>query len=293
MQAPFLLDSATVATIVMVIAPLTVLAYLASGLALALGFLKAKPFLRISGVVIALLAATGHALLFWHAINTPAGWDVNFINTLAVAAWMIVVVLLISALQWRVLEAGIVAFPGAAVAVALLWLVDTEPLILDNLSPHLKLHVFSSLLAYSLLSIAAIKAVVLAVQEYLLRHPRTIRQLEMLPPLSMLETVMFSLILAGWVVLTLSLLTGLMFVDNLLAQHLVHKTVLSFVSWLLFGLLLIGRWWYGWRGRRAIHWTLAAMFVLALAYFGSKLVLEVILDRTWSEQAQTQVTTHD
>lgn len=285
MQAPFLIDSAMATAI----APLTVLAYLASGLALALGFLKARPMLRLSGVVLALLAAIGHALLVWHVVNTPAGWDVNFINTLAVAAWMIVVVLLLSALRWRVLETGIVAFPGAAITVALLWLVDTDPLILNDLSPQLELHVFSSLLAYSLLSIAAIKAVVLAVQDYLLRHPRTIRQLEMLPPLSMLEAVMFSLIMAGWVVLTVSLLTGLMFVDNLLAQHLVHKTVLSIVSWLLFGGLLFGRWWYGWRGRRAIHWTLGAMFVLALAYFGSKLVLEVMLDRSWSDEAPTTV----
>lgn len=285
MQAPFLIDSAMATAI----APLTVLAYLASGLALALGFLKARPMLRLSGVLLALLAAVGHALVVWHAVNTPAGWDVNFINTLAVAAWMIVVVLLLSALRWRVLETGIVAFPGAAITVALLWLVDTKPLILSDLSPQLELHVFSSLLAYSLLSIAAIKAVVLAVQDYLLRHPRTIRQLEMLPPLSMLEAVMFSLIMAGWVVLTVSLLTGLMFVDNLLAQHLVHKTVLSIVSWLLFGLLLLGRWWYGWRGRRAIHWTLGAMFVLVLAYFGSKLVLEVMLDRSWSDGAPTTI----
>ncbi len=267
------------------IAPLTVLAYLTSGLALALGFLNGKPVLRVSGVVLVMVAATLHAVLLWQVLNNPAGWDVNFFNTLAVAAWMIVVVLLVSALRSRVLEAGIVAFPGAAVTVALLWLVGSEPLILNTLSPRLEMHVFSSLLAYSLLSIAAINAVMLAVQDYLLRHPRTIRQLEMLPPLSMLEAVMFNLIMAGWMVLTLSLVTGLMFVDNLMAQHLVHKTVLSLVSWLLFGLLLFGRWWYGWRGRRAIQWTLAAMFALVLAYFGSKLVLEVMLDRSWSDES--------
>jgi ABC-type uncharacterized transport system permease subunit len=58
--------------------------------------------------------------------------------------------------------------------------------------------------------------------------------------------------------------------------------VLSILSWLLFGGLLVGRWWFGWRGRRAVNWTLAAMLVLVLAYFGSKLVLEVFLDRTWT-----------
>ena len=79
--------------------------------------------------------------------------------------------------------------------------------------------------------------------------------------------------------LTATLLTGVLFVENLLAQHLVHKTVLSVLSWLAFGALLLGRWRYGWRGATAVRWTLAAMALLVLAFFGSKFVLELVLRR--------------
>lgn len=268
---------------------LTGLAYLAAGTVLALGFFHASAGVRRLGAGLGLLGALLHAIVLWHGLATPMGWDINFINTLSLAAWMIVIVLLLGSVRLRHLEAGIIAFPGAALLVWLQWLAAPSPMILGHLSLTLEVHVFSSLLAYSLLSIAAINAILVATQDYLLRHPRPLRQLELLPPLSTIETVMFRLILTGWIILTLSLLTGLVHVEDLLAQHLAHKTVLSILSWLLFGLLLGGRWWFGWRGRKAVNWALAAMAVLALAYFGSRLVLELILDRSWSGPAQSLI----
>ena len=83
----------------------------------------------------------------------------------------------------------------------------------------------------------------------------------------------------GFVLLTATLLTGALFVENMFAQHLAHKTVLSVLSWLAFGGLLLGRWRYGWRGAVAVRWTLAAMVLLVLAFFGSKFVLELVLHR--------------
>ena len=89
--------------------------------------------------------------------------------------------------------------------------------------------------------------------------------------------------------LTLALGAGLYFVHDLLSQHLMHKTVLSVISWLLFGTLLTARWWRGWRGRRAVNWTLVAMVFLVLAYFGSRFILEKVLDRSWSRMALSAV----
>jgi ABC-type uncharacterized transport system permease subunit len=263
------------------LAPLAVMLYLAAGAAIALGYYRSAGSLRWLGVAGALVAAIIHAGLLWQSMTTPVGWDVNFVHTLSLAALMITIVLLVTSPWAQTLETGIVAFPGAALCVLLQWLVTPEPLVLTQLSPMLEAHVFTSLLAYSLMSIAAINALMLAAQDYALRHPRPLRQLELLPPLAVIETVMFRLVAAGWIVLTFSLVTGLVFVDNLFDQHLVHKTALSLLSWLLFAALLAGRYWLGWRGRRAVNWTLAAMAVLVLAYFGSKLVLEVFLDRSW------------
>ena len=94
-----------------------------------------------------------------------------------------------------------------------------------------------------------------------------------------MEQLLFQLIGTGFVLLSAGLLTGIVFLEDVFAQHLVHKTVLSIAAWSIFGILLWGRWRFGWRGRKAIRWTLSGFGVLILAYFGSKLVLELILDR--------------
>jgi len=268
------------------------LSYLAAGLLLALGLVRAQPGLRNGGLLLAAIGAAVHGLVLWQSLRVESGWDVNFFNSLSLTAWLIAVMLIIL-LRSRLLVNGIVAFPGAAICLVLAALWPLPPLMLSDLPLRLELHIFSSLIAYCLLSIAAINALLLAVQDHLLRRPNHIRQLEMLPPLNALESLLFGLIGAGWLVLTISLVTGLMYIDNLLAQHLLHKTVLTGLSWLLFSMLLIGRWWYGWRGRRAIRFTLAAMFALLLGYFGSKGVLEVLLDRTWSSPPALETPTPD
>jgi ABC-type uncharacterized transport system permease subunit len=91
--------------------------------------------------------------------------------------------------------------------------------------------------------------------------------------------LLFQMIAIGFVLLSLALLSGLLFLEDIFTQHLVHKTVLSSIAWAVFGILLWGRWRFGWRGRTAIRWTLSGFATLALAYFGSKLVLELLLKR--------------
>jgi ABC-type uncharacterized transport system permease subunit len=94
-----------------------------------------------------------------------------------------------------------------------------------------------------------------------------------------METLLFQLIGVGFVLLSMALVTGAIYMENMFAQHLVHKTILSIIAWLVFATLLWGRWRFGWRGRTAIRWTLSGFALLALAYLGSKLVLEIILNR--------------
>jgi len=137
------------------------------------------------------------------------------------------------------------------------------------------------LLSYSLLSIAAITAMFIAVLHKLLHRRRGMALVEILPPLVSMETLLFRMIMVGWLGLSFSLASGFVFVDDLFAQHLAHKTFLSIISWVLFGALLAGRWRYGWRGMRAVRLCLIAMAILVLAYFGSKAVLELILEQSW------------
>ncbi len=118
-------------------------------------------------------------------------------------------------------------------------------------------------------------------QDSALRSGRTVGWLATLPPVESLERALFSVIAIGTAALTVAILAGLLFVTDLFAQHLIHKTVLALVAWAIFACLLFGRWRFGWRGRKAARYTIAGFVVLALAYFGSKFVLEILLGRHW------------
>ena len=99
--------------------------------------------------------------------------------------------------------------------------------------------------------------------------------------LSLLDylTVAVFAVQAGFALLTLALVSGAFFIENLFAQHLVHKVALAIVAWVVFGVLLLGRWRFGWRGRKALHWVLAGFVLHGLSYFGAKLVLEDLIKK--------------
>lgn len=147
----------------------------------------------------------------------------------------------------------------------------------NSLSPQALSHVLLSILAYSLLTIASLQALLLAYQHYQLKHKHLRGIMGLLPPLQTMETLLFELVWAGETLLTLSIITGLFFTYSFSEQHVAHKAVFSVISWLIYALLLWGRHTIGWRGPAAIRWTLGGFAALMLAYFGSKMVLEIIL----------------
>jgi ABC-type uncharacterized transport system permease subunit len=179
--------------------------------------------------------------------------------------------------QGRMRGLGVVSFPLAALLLFAYHAYGHEPS--RGLDWRLQLHAWLALLAYAALAVAALLAVMLWFQERALRRRQLHGWLRALPPLVQLETLLFRSLAASFVILTLALVTGVLFVQNLLAQHLWHKTVLSVLSWLVLGVLLFGRWRYGWRGARALKLVLTSMALLLFAYFGSKFVLELLLHK--------------
>jgi ABC-type uncharacterized transport system permease subunit len=143
-----------------------------------------------------------------------------------------------------------------------------------------KLHLALAMIAYGLFVIALLHATLMAIAERQL-HGKGTAAFPNLPPLLTLETLLFRMIAAAFVFLTLTLITGIAFSEELFGRALRfdHKTVFAVLSWLVFGLLLAGRWRYGWRGRTALRWTLTGFVMLLLAYVGSRFVLEVLLGR--------------
>ncbi|MFM2005286.1 MAG: hypothetical protein RLZZ09_941 [Pseudomonadota bacterium] len=226
------------------------------------------------------LAVACHAAAMFQAEGMGTTPNFSFLNALALVTLSINGILLLASLFRPVDKLAIVTFPITAVILLLKMIVPEEVRGIQVHSWEMTVHIFSSLLAYSFLNIAAIQAVLLAAQDACLRsrHPDgwLVRSL---PSLQSMETLMFQLIGAGLVLLTLSLITGFLFLENMFAQHLAHKTILSLLAWLVFAILLIGRYRSGWRGTLAIRWTLGGFISLMLAYFGSKMVLELILNR--------------
>ncbi|MGF1548616.1 MAG: inner membrane protein YpjD [Thiotrichales bacterium] len=224
------------------------------------------------------VALLAHALVLGQTLVRPEGLDLCLYNALSMVAWLVSLLLWASSLRMPVHALAILLLPLNALLLGLIGVL--HPSLGNHIiisPPGLQLHVVGSLLAYSLLSLATLQALVLAYQDHQLRGHRVTGWMRFLPPLRPMEHFLFQLIGAGFVLLSLALVSGLVFLDDIFAQHLVHKTVLSIAAWLIFGILMLGRWRLGWRGRTAIRWTLVGFSLLMLAYFGSKLVLEILL----------------
>ena len=203
----------------------------------------------------------------------------SFLSVSSLAALSIVLILLLASLGKPVDKLGVIIFPLASLIVLLKLALPDEMHALKTHAWQMNVHILTSMLAYSFLNIAALQAILVAFQDWHLRTHHASSLVRSLPPLQTMETMLFQLIGTGFVLLSLSLLSGFVFLEDLFAQHLAHKTVLSIIAWLVFAVLLGGRIWQGWRGQIAIRWTLGGFTALMLAYFGSKMVLEWVLHR--------------
>ena len=264
------------------LALLAILLYLASGLIIALRLFR-RNMEGIPGRSAALgLGFAGlllHTWLLYDSIFSQPGLNLAFFNALALTSWTVVTLLLISSLNKPVENLGILLLPLAAMTLYLEARYPSVGFLRPATGWDIKIHVLLSMLAYSLLTLASVQAILLAVQDQHLHSHQPGGFVRALPPLQTMESLLFEMIGAGFTLLTLALVSGFAFLDDMFAQHLVHKTVLSSLGWLVFGGLLVGRFRYGWRGRTAIIWTLTGFVMLVLAYFGSKAVLELILKR--------------
>lgn len=240
------------------------------------GRVSREKFTRARVLGIAFLAMMLHLVILYQHIFTPLGVNLSFFNVVSLLTWLLALVLLLSAIGQPIDNLGIAVFPLAAVGMVLEGIFPSEHLLPTG-RRMLDIHVLISVAAYSVLSLAALQAVLLAVQDRHLhaKHPGGF--VRALPPLQSMERLLFQLIGVGFVLQSLSLLTGFLFLEDMFAQHLVHKTVFSVAAWLVFAVLLWGRWQFGWRGRIAIRSTLAGVICLLLAYLGSKLVLELLI----------------
>jgi ABC-type uncharacterized transport system permease subunit len=261
------------------LAPLAALLYLAAtGLQLLHMSQRRRQFDR--GVLsLSLLALLLHAVISWNSVIQDGGVNLGFYKVSALI-FLVINVACISSLARRPLQnLLVVLFPLSAVAVLVATFAPDTSAVVSDLSGGMLLHISSSILAYAVLSLAAFQSALLAVQDHQLKHRHTRGIIQILPPLQLMESMLFELLWIGVSLLSISIVSGFVFIDDIFAQSLVHKTVLTLIAWLLFSVLLWGHYQLGWRSRTAVRLTLAGFALLMLAFFGSKLVLELVLHR--------------
>ncbi len=228
-----------------------------------------------------LVPLTFHGYLLGQNIFLGGGFDLGVLNALSLIAWLTVLVYWVARFFYPIGGFQALVLPLAAVTMILPELFPSEhPLANTNLFAF-KAHLAAAMLAYSLFTIAMLHAVLISQVERRLHHPTLPRVLRSLPPLLTMETLLFRMIAVGFVLLTLTLASGVLFSEEIFgkAWQFNHKVLFGFISWGVFATLLWGHHFYGWRGRVAVHWTISGFAFLLLAYLGSKFVLEVLLHR--------------
>jgi ABC-type uncharacterized transport system permease subunit len=231
------------------------------------------------------LAWLTHGAALFSQLFIHSGLHLSFALMLSLSLWVSVVLYWIENLNFSLDGLRVFVFPSAALSIVLSFFSPTHPVLLTQ-TPVLTGHILISILAYGILTIAAFHAALMMIAEDRLHQHRYTQTwitpfFDRLPALLTMEKLLFRFITIGFSLLTLTILSGVIFSKQLLNQPLSwdHKTLFSILSWGFFALLLLGRQYYGWRGKTALRFTLLGFSTLLLAYVGSHFILEIILKR--------------
>jgi ABC-type uncharacterized transport system permease subunit len=231
------------------------------------------------GAIATILTVHGFAL--YSALFSDAGMRFSFSFALSLMMWLAVLIYWLESFMARMEGLQPMVLPLAAVCTALPIIFPQVHLVAHASATGFKLHFLAAMLAYSLLTLSALHAIFMGFTERALHQRSFRRSLTSLPPLLTMESLLFRMLLAGFVLLTLTVGSGVLFSEALFGKPMSfdHKTLFAFASWGIFATLLVGRHVWGWRGRYALRLTLAGFALLLLAYVGSRFVAEVILGR--------------
>lgn len=231
------------------------------------------------GAIFAALAIQGFGL--YRDLFGAGGMRFSFSCALSLMLWLAVLIYWLESLRSRMDGLQPMVLPLAALSAAAPAFFPQLRVIAHAGAWGFQLHFLTAMLAYSLFTLSALHAVFMGFAERKLHRRALTKSLSSLPPLLTMEALLFRMIAIAFGLLTVALLSGVLFSEAIFGKAMVldHKTLFAFASWGIFAALLVGRRVYGWRGRVALRWTLAGFMVLLLAYIGSRFVAEVLLGR--------------
>ncbi len=231
--------------------------------------------------LLALIGIVMHGQTLFGLILPGGGFDLSVGNAASMIGLELAIIATLAAIEptLRGMGAGLLILGAAA---ALLTGTPADTATGMAIAWQARAHILVALLSYGLLSVGAIVAVFALLQERRLRSAKITAINSLFAPLETTEKLLIGVAAAGFAGLTLSIASGSAFVNDLIEQHLAHKFALSLLAWIIFGVLLGGRFVAGWRGRRVVKLYLWGFAILCLAYFGSRVILEQIFNTSWS-----------
>ena len=237
-----------------------------------------KPIHKGLSLGLFVVGMLAHATLLYPYMVTLYGLNSNLFNVFSLISLLFLFFYVLFCLYRPILSLGILAAPTALLGMTVGYIGRAPYQPLTNVSVGMEAHILLSFAAYCVLLMATVQALFLRLQIRELKH-QTIHRfwVNKLPSLQTMEGLLFDMILVGFILLSIALGLGLVYVQDLMAQHIMHKTVFSVLSWLLFGVLLVGNWRAGWRAKQAANITIYAFILLAVGFVGSKFVLELLL----------------
>lgn len=256
------------------------LIYVAVSIHLYLALTSHRPINKPLSTAALLLAMLLHGWLLYPSIVTHYGLNFNIFNTLSLTTLFFLGFFIIFSAYRPILSLGILAAPTALIGLSAGYFGRAAYEPLTGIHWLLEIHIILSLAAYCVLLMACVQAIILKMQIKELKHASRHRfWVSKLPPLQSMESLLFDMILLGFVLLSVALGLGAIATYDIFAQHIAHKTVFSALSWLIFGWLIFGHYRYGWQGLRAANMTIYGFVLLAIGFIGTKAVLELILQR--------------
>lgn len=240
---------------------------------------KREPNHWFLGLILA-LGLILHAGVLSQDMLTPMGINYDVFNLMSFTSGLMLVLSLIFSTFRPTLALNLIGIPVAAMGLILGFVFSQPNQFMEQHSLGLDLHIILSLSAYAVLLMATIHSILMWFQNQELKKKQKSRfWVNLLPSFQAMESLLFDLLRTGFVLLTVALLFGFFTIDDFFGQHLAHKTAFSIISWFIYGALLLGHAKFGWRGQKAIRFTLIGFMLLAIGFIGSKFVLEMILHR--------------
>lgn len=233
---------------------------------------------KLITVITACIAMVLHGYILKSSILLGPGQNLSLLNVASVVGWLISITMLLASFRVPNTILLPVVYGFTAVLVFISQVMPSAHVVQMSVPPSLLIHISLALFAYACLGIAFLYALQLLYINYKLKEKNASLLHSSLPPLMAVEYILFKLLLLGTILLTLSLVSGFIFLDNMFGQEQAHKTVLSLLAWIIYSVIVIGHAKFGWRGKPVITSTIVGSVLLTLAYFGSRFVRDVLIN---------------